>query len=143
MSEDTGLNQLRPRVLYTAYHVRDLERSLAFYAGVLGMREAMRFQLPSGEWECVMAFPDAEGKPQGAGIILMWREDRDADYELGDGYSRLVIKVSDVDAAIASIAPHAVPIVVPPSDAGSMRFAICSDPDGYQVEFLQFGVKKG
>ena len=143
MSEGDGLNQLRPRVLYTAYHVRDLKRSLAFYAGVLGMREVMRFQLPSGEWECVMAFPDAEGKPEGAGVILMWREGREADYQLGDGYSRLVIKVSDLDLAVASLASHAVRMVVPPSDAGSMRFAICADPDGYQVELLQLGAKKG
>lgn len=53
------------------------------------------------------------------------------------------LEVSDVDAAVASLEQQKVRVVVPPSDVGSMRFAICADPDGYQVELLQLGAKKG
>jgi catechol 2,3-dioxygenase-like lactoylglutathione lyase family enzyme len=130
-----GLNPFRPRVLYSAYHVRDIERAVAFYVGVLGMRELTRFALPSGEWECVVEYPDSNG----SGLILMWHPERAEPRTHGDGYSRLVLKVSDLDAAVAHLQAHGVPITTPPSQASiGVRYAMAKDPDGYTVELLQF-----
>lgn len=134
-----GLNPFRPRVLYTAYHVQDLDRSLAFYVGLLGLREVTRFQLPSGEWECVLSFVGEDGKPTGAGLILMWQAEREGGYALGDGYSRVVFKVSDLEAAAAHLTANDVKFSVPPTQAGNMRFALFRDPDGYTLELLQLG----
>jgi catechol 2,3-dioxygenase-like lactoylglutathione lyase family enzyme len=115
--------------------VRDIERAVAFYVGVLGMRELTRFALPSGEWECVVEYADRKG----AGLILMWHPERSEPRTHGNGYSRLVLKVDDLDAAVAHLQAHDVPITKPPSQASiGVRFAMAQDPDGYAVELLQF-----
>jgi catechol 2,3-dioxygenase-like lactoylglutathione lyase family enzyme len=128
------LNALRPRVAYVAYHVNDIDRALAFYVGVLGMKEQMRMPLGNGEQEVVLAFPESKG----AGVILMWNTERKTPYQPGDGYNRFVLTVSDLDAAMALLARHDTRITKSPTDAGSMRYAIAVDPDGYSIELLQF-----
>ena len=133
-SASEGLNALRPRMSYVAYHVSDVERALAFYGTVLGMKEQMRLDLGGGVHEVVLTFPEAPA----VGLILMWNEKRTEPYRLGDGYSRLVVRVSDVDAAMELLARHGVVVVKPATDAGSLRYSLVNDPDGYVVEFLQF-----
>jgi lactoylglutathione lyase len=129
-----GLNPLRPRVLHTAYHVADIERSVAFYVGVLGMRELMRFELPSGEWECVLQFEGSKG----SGVILMWHPGQPAPRTHGDAYSRLVIKVADLDAAVQHLKQHGTPITKGPLEASvGVRYAMAQDPDGFTVELVQ------
>ena len=133
----TGLSAFKPRITYVAYHVSDIDRALAFYVGVLGLREQMRIPLADGEHEVVLGFP--EGK--GGGLILMWNTQRKAPYALGDGYSRFILNVSDVDGAVALLAAKGTRIVSQPTDAGPMRFAMIADPDGYVIELLQ--LKRG
>ena len=132
-----GLNALKPRVAYVAYHVADIDRALAFYVGVLGLKELMRMPLGNGEQEVVLAFPESPG----AGVILMWNTERKAPYQPGDGYSRVVLTVKDLDAAMALLTRHETRIAKPPTDAGPMRYAIVLDPDGYSIELLQ--LKRG
>lgn len=128
-----GLNAFKPRITHVAYHVNDIERSLAFYVGVLGLKEQMRIPLGKGEHEVVLGFP--EGK--GGGLILMWNTTRTAPYAVGDGYSRFIVNVSDIDAAVAQLASQNVRIITQPTDAGPMRYAMIGDPDGYVIELLQ------
>lgn len=134
-------SSFRPRVLHSAFHVEDIDRATAFYVGVLGMREQLRFELPNGEWECVLSFVGSDGKPTGSGVILMWSPG--ASKPIGHaetGYSRLVVNVSDLDAAVGLLEQRNVAIVMPPTDAPfNMRFAMCKDPDGYVIELLQLG----
>jgi catechol 2,3-dioxygenase-like lactoylglutathione lyase family enzyme len=127
---------LRPRVLHTAFHVSDLDLAVGFYTGVLGMQEQMRFELPTGEWECVLVFPDGKG----SGVILVWDPARTAPRTHGDGYSRLVIKVSDLEQAVEHLRQHGTKITVPPTQAPiDLRYAMFEDPDGYTIELLQLG----
>jgi lactoylglutathione lyase len=130
----TGMNALRPRLAYVSYHVADRERSLAFYVGVLGMKEQARLDLGNGVQELVLGYPDVPG----ATLILMWDEKRTEPYRLGDGYSRLIVRVSDVDLAMEEVAKHGVVVVKEATDAPSLRYSMIKDPDGYVVEFLQF-----
>ena len=130
----TGLNALKPRILHVAYHVADIERSLAFYVGVLGMKEQMRIDLSKTLHEVILNFPETKG----GGVILMWDTARAQPLQIGDGYSRFVLNVADVDTALAQLAKHDTPVVTPVSEAGPMRFAMVKDPDGYVIELLQF-----
>lgn len=133
----TGLSAFKPRITHVAYHVSDIDRALAFYVGVLGLKEQMRIPLADGEHEVVLGFP--EGK--GGGLILMWNTKRTTAYALGDGYSRFILNVSDVDAAVAQLAARGTRVVSEPKDAGPMRYAMIADPDGYTIELLQ--LKRG
>jgi lactoylglutathione lyase len=132
-----GLLAFKPRITHVAYHVSDIDRALAFYVGVLGLKEQMRIPLPGGEHEVVLGFPDGKG----GGLILMWNTNRTTAYGLGDGYSRFILNVSDVDAAVAHLASQGTRIVSQPVDAGPMRYAMIADPDGYTIELLQ--LKRG
>ena len=136
-SGTTGFDAFKPRILHTSYHVADIDRALAFYVGVLGMKEQMRLDLSKTLHEVVLGFPDGKG----AGVILMWDTARTTPLQLGDGYSRFVLMVTDVDAAVAHVRERGTPISVQPTDAGPMRYAMVLDPDGYTIELLQ--LKRG
>jgi lactoylglutathione lyase len=132
-AKGAGLNALKPRILHVAYHVNDIDRALAFYTGVLGMQEQMRVDLSKTLHEVILGFPDSKG----GGVILMWDTARQNPLTLGDGYSRFVMMVSDLDAAMKHLAAHETPVVKPPTEAGPLRYAIVKDPDGYEIELLQ------
>jgi catechol 2,3-dioxygenase-like lactoylglutathione lyase family enzyme len=126
-------NALRPRFIYVSYHVNDIERALAFYVGVLGMKEQLRVPLGKGEHEVVLGFPESKS----AGVILMWNTERKTPYVPGDAYSRFILSVSDIDAALAHLARHGTSASLPVTDAGRFRYAMVKDPDGYLIELLQ------
>ena len=68
----------------------------------------------------MLAFPESKA----LGLILMWRDGRNEPYVHGDAYSRLVIRVSDVDAAVDELKIRGVPITIGPTDAQMVRYAI-------------------
>ncbi|MEY4583397.1 MAG: hypothetical protein RL701_8100 [Pseudomonadota bacterium] len=128
------LTAWKPRLLHVAYYVADIERALGFYKGVLGLRELMRIPLGDGMQEVVLAFPDS----QGAGVILMWHDQKQAPRTHGNGYSRFVLSVSNLDAALAHVLKHGAPLVTPATIVGPMKYAMVKDPDGYVIELLEF-----
>ncbi len=128
-----NFNALRPHVRYVAYHVNDIERALAFYVGVLGMKEQLRLPLGKGEHEVVLGFPENKS----AGVLLMWNTERKTPYVPGDAYSRFVLSVSDIDAAVQHLARHGTVATLPVTEAGNFRYAMVKDPDGYTIELLQ------
>lgn len=128
-----NFNALKPRILYVGYHVNDIERALAFYVGALGMKEQLRLPLGKGEHEVVLGFPESKS----AGLVLMWNTERKTPYVPGDAYSRFVLSVSDIDAALQHLAKHGATPALPVTDAGKFRYAIVKDPDGYLIELLQ------
>jgi lactoylglutathione lyase len=131
--EASGLNTFKPRILHTAYFVADIDRSLKFYRDVLGMREQQRFDLGGGVEEVILAFPESKG----AGVILMWNTRRTTPYQYGDSYSRLVMMVSDLDETVRHLRAHQVVFSKELTDAGTLRYVIVKDPDGYGIEVLQ------
>jgi lactoylglutathione lyase len=129
-----GFAAFKPKVTHVAYHVADIDRALAFYCGVLGMTETMRIPLGQGLHEVILGFPDSKA----AGLILMWHVEKKEARKLGDGYSRFVLNVNDVDAACALLAKNGAPVVTQPTQYGSLKFAMVKDPDGYVIELLQY-----
>jgi lactoylglutathione lyase len=129
----TGINPFKPRILHTAYFVADIDRSMKFYCDVLGMKEVQRFDLGDGVKEVIVAFPESKG----AGVILMWNTKRSASYQHGDGYSRFVMMVSDLDAALAHLVANGITISKQPTDVGALRYIMVKDPDGYTIEVMQ------
>jgi lactoylglutathione lyase len=138
MSSETAqtVNAFKPQVLHVAYHVADIERALGFYVGVLGMKEQMRLPLGKNKSEVILVFPDSKS----AGVILMWSTDRakTEPMQMGEGYSRFVLRVSDVDACFAHLEKHGAPVVTPVTTYGNFKFAMLKDPDGYVIELIQF-----
>jgi lactoylglutathione lyase len=133
-SSATGINGFKPRILHTAYFVADIDRSMKFYCQVLGMQELQRIDLGGGVNEVILGFPDSKG----SGVILMWNTNRTAPYQYGDAYSRVVMMVSNLDAALNHLTDHKVEVSKPITEFGSLRYCMIKDPDGYTIELLQF-----
>lgn len=138
MSSETvqDISTFKPQVLHVAYHVADIERALGFYVGVLGMKEQMRLPLGKNKSEVILVFPDSKS----AGVILMWSTDRakTTPIEQGEGYSRFVLRVSNIEACFAHLVKHNAPVVSEVTTYGNFKFAMLKDPDGYVIELIEF-----
>jgi len=84
------------RLLHTMIRVGDLDRSLAFYTDVLGMRLLRQKDYPDGKF--TLAFVGYQDEDEGAVLELTHNWDTSS-YDLGDGYGHIAIEVDDAYAA--------------------------------------------
>ena len=123
------------RILHTMLRVGDLERSIAFYTEVLGMRLLRRKDYPEGKF--TLAFVGYGSEAEGCVIELTynWGVDR---YELGTGFGHIAIEVDDVHAAAEAIRARGGRITREPGpmNAGTTVIAFVEDPDGYPIELI-------
>ena len=123
------------RMLHTMLRVGDLERSIAFYTQVLGMRLLRRRDYPAGEF--TLAFIGYGDEADQAAIELTYNWGV-ASYDLGSGFGHIAIEVDDVYAACAQIKDKGGTIVreAGPMNAGTTIIAFVQDPDGYLIELI-------
>jgi lactoylglutathione lyase len=119
--------------------VGDLDRSIAFYTGVLGMRELRRQDYPGGRF--TLAFVGYGPESEDAVLELTHNWDTAA-YEIGDGFGHVAIEVGDAYAACEQIRARGGKVVreAGPMKHGTTVIAFVEDPDGYRIELIQ---KKG
>ncbi len=123
------------RVLHTMLRVGDLDRSIAFYTEVLGMRLLRRKDYPEGRF--TLAFVSYQDEADGAAIELTHNWDT-PQYDLGNGYGHIALAVDDVYAACDRIREKGGKITREPGPMkhGSTILAFVEDPDGYKIELL-------
>lgn len=123
------------RLLHTMLRVVDLEKSLAFYTQVLGMRLLRRKEYPDGRF--TLAFVGYGEEHEGAVIELTHNWDTTA-YELGNAYGHIALEVEDVYQACQRIkaAGGKVTREAGPMKHGTTILAFVEDPDGYKIELL-------
>ncbi|MBU2754879.1 lactoylglutathione lyase [Acidithiobacillus sp. CV18-2] len=124
------------RILHTMLRVGDLDRSLAFYTEVLGMRVLRRKDYPEGKF--TLAFVGYEEEDQGAVIELTYNWGVDS-YELGDAFGHIAIAVDDATAACAQIRTRGGKVLreAGPMKHGTTVIAFVEDPDGYRIELIE------
>jgi len=124
------------RILHTMLRVTDLEKSLAFYTGVLGMKLLRRTDYPDGKF--TLAFVGFGDEANGAVIELThnWGVEK---YELGNAFGHIAIEVADAYAACEKIKQLGGRVVreAGPMKHGSTVIAFVEDPDGYKIELIQ------
>ncbi|PCI22722.1 MAG: lactoylglutathione lyase [Piscirickettsiaceae bacterium] len=123
------------RILHTMLRVVDLERSIAFYTDILGMRLLRKADYKEGRF--TLAFLGFDEESEGAVIELTYNWDT-SNYQLGDAFGHIAIEVDDVYKACNLIRQRGGNIV---RDAGPMAgsssiLAFVKDPDGYLIELL-------
>jgi lactoylglutathione lyase len=125
------------RMLHTMLRVRDLDRSLHFYCGLLGMRELRRQSYPEGRF--TLAFVGYGDESDHTVLELTHNWDQDKPYEIGTGYGHVAIGVPDIYAACDELAREGVKIPRPPGPMkhGTTVIAFIEDPDGYKVELIE------
>jgi lactoylglutathione lyase len=119
--------------LHTMVRVKDLEKSMAFYA-LLGLREIRRIDSEAGRFSLVfMAPPGGEATP----IELTYNWDGDDGLPSDSRhFGHLAYGVSDIYALCQHLHDHGVTINRPPRD-GYMAFV--RSPDNVSIELLQQG----
>ncbi|HYG68107.1 MAG TPA: lactoylglutathione lyase [Anaeromyxobacteraceae bacterium] len=124
------------RILHTMIRVGDLERSLAFYTGILGMKLLRRQDYPDGRF--TLAFVGFAPESVEAAIELTHNWDTKS-YELGNAFGHVAIEVPDAAAACDEIRRRGGRVVreAGPMKHGSTVIAFVEDPDGYRVELIQ------
>ncbi len=124
------------RFLHTMIRVGDLERSLAFYCELLGMKLLRRKDYPGGRF--TLAFVGYGDEANDTVIELTHNWDTDG-YELGDGFGHLALGVGDIYATCDSLRAKGVPIMREPGPMkhGSTVIAFIGDPDGYKIELIE------
>jgi catechol 2,3-dioxygenase-like lactoylglutathione lyase family enzyme len=131
---------IRPaRFNHVAFRVGDVARSLAFYVGVLGFREAFRVYHPDGRLGLIYVQfgPDQfvelfEGGPDGR---------QPAPAAEGSGYLHFCLTVEDLEATLTALRARGVP--AGPSRIGTSGARICfiQDPDGNQIELAELNAE--
>ena len=123
------------RILHTMIRVGNLERSLAFYTEVLGMRQLRRQDYPEGRF--TLAFVGYGEESEGAVIELTHNWDTAA-YEIGNGFGHIALAVENAYAACDLIKARGGKVTreAGPMQHGTTVIAFVEDPDGYKIELI-------
>ncbi|BBF86602.1 lactoylglutathione lyase [Aquitalea magnusonii] len=124
--------------LHTMLRVGNLERSLAFYQDVLGMRLLRRQDYPEGRF--TLAFVGYGDEADHTVLELTHNWDTDS-YELGNAFGHIAIGVDDAYQACDAVRAKGGKVVreAGPMKHGTTVIAFVEDPDGYKIEFIQKG----
>ena len=110
-------------------NVTNLERSLAFYAQALGLKEHHRKEAEDGSFILVYLTDETTSFL----MELTWLRDRQEPYELGDNESHLCFRVGG-DYAEARAYHKTMDVVCYENEAMGLYFI--HDPDDYWIEIL-------
>ena len=131
MSESSG------QLLHTMIRVMDMDKSIAFYTGELGMKLLRRKDYPSGEF--TLAFVGYGDEESNAVIELTHNWGQKEPYQLGTAFGHLAIGVPDIYGTCERLAKAGVKIPRPPGPMkhGGSVIAFIEDPDGYKIELIE------
>ena len=118
---------------HVAIRVKDVDATLAFYVGRLGLREMMRLDRDGRLWLLYLCITDTqflEVFPEGEGGRAAPRE--------AVGYNHVCLGVDDIDVAIAELAAAGVPLIREKQLGADGNWqAWIEDPDGHRIELMQ------
>lgn len=119
--------------------VSDIEESLRFYCGLLGMVEVRRTENEAGKYTLVfLAAPGDvdQAKREHAPLIELTYNWDPETYSGGRNFGHLAYAVDDIYAFCQNLMDNGVTINRPPRDG---RMAFIKSPDGISIELLQKG----
>ena len=143
---------------HTMLRVKDPEKSLEFYCGVLGMTLLRKVDIEAGEFSLYfLGFTDSEDEvPEGDAAATEYVFSRQGGLELthnwgteGEegavyhdgnsdprGFGHIALDVPHLDEAVAHFDKHGVDFQKRPEEGAMRHIAFIKDPDGYWVEIL-------
>lgn len=124
------------RILHTMIRVGDLERSIAFYTQVLGMKLLRRSDYPGGRFTNAFVGYDDESRSAVLELTHNWDT---TSYDPGTGYGHVALEVDDAYKACDAVKKQGgkVSREAGPMKHGTTVIAFVEDPDGYKIEFVQ------
>ncbi len=116
--------------------VGDLERSIAFYTDILGMRLLRRKDYSGGRF--TLAFVGYGDESDHTVLELTHNWDTSS-YDIGSGYGHIALGVDDIVGVCDQIRAKGGKVVREPGPMknGTTVIAFVEDPDGYKVELIE------
>ena len=130
------------RYLHTMVRVKNLEQSLKFYCGQLGLKEVRRMDNTAGKYTLVfLAAGDdiAAGETESSKLLELTFNWDTENYDGGRNFGHLAYEVDDIYAFCEKLMQAGITINRPPRD-GNMAFV--RSPDNISIEILQKGRAK-
>jgi lactoylglutathione lyase len=123
------------RILHTMLRVGNLQKSIAFYTEVLGMKLLRQNDYPEGKFTLAFLGYGDESDHSVIELTYNWDTDR---YDIGSGFGHIALEVDDVYQATQDIRARGGKIIrdAGPMNAGTTIIAFVEDPDGYQIELI-------
>jgi lactoylglutathione lyase len=112
--------------------VSDLEKSLDFYCGKLGLKQVRRMDNEAGRFTLVFVAPEGQ---EDCALELTYNWDPEV-YAGGRNFGHVAYEVDDIYATCQKLMDAGVTINRPPRD-GKMAFV--RSPDNISIELLQRG----
>ncbi|HAB4850259.1 TPA_asm: lactoylglutathione lyase [Salmonella enterica subsp. enterica serovar Livingstone] len=124
------------RLLHTMLRVGDLQRSIAFYTNVLGMKLLRTSENP--EYKCSLAFVGYGPETEEAVIELTYNWGVES-YDMGNAYGHIALSVDNAAEACERIRQNGGNVTreAGPVKGGSTIIAFVEDPDGYKIELIE------
>ena len=125
------------QMLHTMIRVKDLDKSIEFYTGLLGMELLSRNDYPGGKF--TLAFVGYGDASSNAVIELTHNWDQEEAYDLGNGFGHVAIGVPDIYDTCEKLEAAGANIPRPPGPMmhGTTVIAFVDDPDGYKIELIE------
>lgn len=123
------------RILHTMLRTGNLERSIAFYTEILGMKLLRQKEYPDGKFTLAFIGYGDEKDNTVIELTYNWGVEK---YDIGKGYGHIAIEVDDVYQAADKIKQRGGKILreAGPMNAGTTIIAFVEDPDGYPIELI-------
>ena len=124
------------RILHTMLRVGDLQRSIEFYTGVLGMTLLRTTDRPDQKYS--LAFVGYGKNPDHAELELTYNYGVNH-YDLGTAYGHIAIAVDDAARTCAAVKAKGGTVTreAGPVKGGTTVIAFVQDPDGYKIELIE------
>lgn len=124
------------RILHTMLRVGNLEKSIAFYTEVLGMK--LLRQSENAEYKYTLAFVGYGDESSNAVLELTYNWGVDS-YDLGSAFGHIALEVENVYDACDKIRAKGGVISREPGPVkgGTTEIAFVRDPDNYAIELIQ------
>ena len=120
------------KLLHTRYRVTDLEKTVAFYRDVLGMKETRRHTSGRGSQLVFFKAPGSEEE------IEICKFDESGPVVVGPDLTHLAFEVDSIDEFARQSAPKGYPLTDGPhrSQSGD-AIAFIDAPEGYEIELIE------
>ena len=120
------------RLLHTRYRVNDLEKTVAFYRDVLGLREMGRHKSSRGSELVFMKAPESEEQ------IELCSYPASGPVHVQADLTHLAFEVDDLEAFTRQLEKKGVKLSDGPTKSASgMVLAFVDAPEGYEIELIQ------
>jgi lactoylglutathione lyase len=124
------------RMLHTMLRVGNLEKSIAFYTEVLGMK--LLRQSENTEYKYTLAFVGYGNETENTVLELTYNWGTDS-YDSGNAFGHIALEVENVYEACDKIRAKGGVISreAGPVKGGTTEIAFVRDPDNYAIELIQ------